>query len=74
VVFEEREALAHRLAYGLLLVGEVRQNVNEDVSDGDAPGDREPDAAGGDVEEAQPAGEKVYEGQTDSQESREENE
>ena len=46
-------------------LGEVRQEVDEDVGDGDAAGDREPDAARGDVEEAHLASQEVYDGQDD---------
>jgi hypothetical protein len=59
VVLEKGEALARRLEYGLLLSGEIRQQVYEHVGDGDASGRGEPAAARRDPENLQPAGEEV---------------
>jgi hypothetical protein len=46
VVLEERESLTYRFAYGLLLLGEIGQEVDEDVGYRDAAGHREPYASG----------------------------
>jgi hypothetical protein len=59
VVLEKGETLARCLAYGLLLGGEVRQQVDEHVGYGDAAGRGEPAAARRDAQNLQPAGEEV---------------
>ena len=56
---DEEECPLHGLAYGFLLFGQLRQEVNEDVGDGDAACSRELDAARGNVEEAHLAREEV---------------
>jgi hypothetical protein len=64
VVLERGESLARRLEYGLLLGGEIRQQVDEHVGDGDAAGRGEPAAARRDAQNLQPAGEEVNARQT----------
>ena len=73
MVLEEREGLTYGLAYGLLLLSEIRQEVDEDVGHRDAAGDREPHAAGGTRQEAHTTGEEVYDGQDDHREERDDN-
>lgn len=74
VVLEEREALTYRFAYGLLLLGEIGQEVDEDVGYRDAAGHREPYASGGALQEAHTAGQEVNYGQDDHREERDEDE
>ena len=70
MALQEGKVLAHRLGDHLLALVEVGEQVDENVGHRDTPGDREPDAAGSAVEEAQPVREEAYDDQADHGEQR----
>ncbi|CAN5736036.1 hypothetical protein BH18ACT11_BH18ACT11_29950 [soil metagenome] len=70
VILEKGEVLADGVQHGLLLLGKVGQEVDEDVGHGDAARRREPAAAGGGVQEAYPPRKEMYQGQPRRQDER----